>query len=180
MGKLTFSVAVVLFIIGYLYNRFFKKSGLAGNLIVSFSVGMTFVYGAISVGMPFNKMAWYFGVIAALIDLGEEISADAMDMEGDRLIGSGSMAIRFGRQTAIRTAVTIFAIVVFLSFVPFVMKWFSYIYILPIGILIVSVAVPACKLLRSTGQEGRLYIRWIYLGATLGLVIFILMRLLKI
>jgi hypothetical protein len=33
------------------------------------------------------------------------------------------------------------------------------------------------KLLRSKGDEGRRYIRLLYLGATLGLVIFLLMRL---
>ena len=43
---------LVVWIVGVLYNWRFKRSGLAGNLMVSFSVGMTFVFGGISVGQP--------------------------------------------------------------------------------------------------------------------------------
>ncbi len=70
--------------------------------MVSFSVGMTFIYGALSVGLPFDLRAWFFGIIAALIDLGEEIAADAMDMEGDLLIHSNSLAIKYGRDFALK------------------------------------------------------------------------------
>ncbi len=75
-------LSVILAVIGFLYNRYFKKCGLWGNLMVSFSVGMTFVFGGASVGLPLNKTVLFFGLIAALTDLGEEIAADAMDMEG--------------------------------------------------------------------------------------------------
>lgn len=97
-------VSIILSIIGFLYNRKFKKHGVFGNLLVSFSVGMTFIYGGVSVGLPFNKIVWFFGVIAALIDLGEEIAADAMDMKGDLLIDSNSIAIKFGKQAALKTS----------------------------------------------------------------------------
>ena len=64
---------------------------------------MTFIYGGVSVGMPSNRIVWFFAVIAALIDLGEEIAADAMDMAGDRLIHSNSLAIRHGSRTALES-----------------------------------------------------------------------------
>ncbi|MCB0284179.1 MAG: UbiA family prenyltransferase, partial [Calditrichaeota bacterium] len=98
LGILTFLSAITLLIIGFLYNRRFKKSGLLGNLMVSFSVGMTFIYGAISIELPFNKVAWVFALIAALVDLGEEIAADAMDIQGDKLIDSNSIAIVYGKK----------------------------------------------------------------------------------
>lgn len=79
-------ISIVLAVIGFLYNRYFKKTGLVGNLLVSFSVGMTFIYGGASVGDPYNKIVLLFALIAALIDLGEEIAADAMDIKGDLLI----------------------------------------------------------------------------------------------
>lgn len=59
---------------------------LVGNLMVSFSVGMTFVFGGIVVDRGANFGVWWFGAIAVLLDLGEEIAADAMDAEGDSLI----------------------------------------------------------------------------------------------
>ncbi len=173
-------ISIVLAIIGFLYNRYFKKSGLPGNLMVSFSVGMTFIFGGATVGLPFHKMVLFFGAIASLIDLGEEIAADAMDMKGDRLIKSNSLAIKYGRSTALRISVFIFFFVVLLTFVPFIIKWLSLIYLVPIGIMDVSIAYPALRLLKSKNDEGRKYIRLIYLGAISGIIIFIVMRLIGI
>lgn len=169
-------IAIGLVIVGFLYNRKFKKSGLLGNLMVSFSVGMTFIFGGASVGLPFNKIVLFFGVIAALIDLGEEIAADAMDMKGDLLIKSNSLAIKFGKQTALRISVNIFFIVILLTFIPFVNNWFPIIYLIPISIIDITIAYSSLRLLRSRKEEGRKYIRWIYLGGTIGLLIFIIMR----
>ena len=171
---------ILVSVIGFLYNRKFKKSGLPGNLLVSFSVGMTFVYGGITVGLPFNKIVWFFAVIAALVDLGEEIAADAMDIEGDRLINSASLAIKYGKQTAIKISVSIFFFVVLLSFVPFILNWFSPAYLIPILIMDISIAYPSIMLLNADEKEGRKNIRRIYLVATVGLIIFLLMRILGV
>ena len=170
-------ISIVLAVIGFLYNRYFKKSGLPGNLMVSFSVGMTFVYGGTSVGLPFNKIVLFFGLIAALIDLGEEIAADTMDVKGDKLINSNSLAIKFGKSTAIKTSVSIFFLVILLSFIPFILNWFRIIYLAPIGIMDLSIAYPALRLLKSENELGRKLIRRIYLGAISGIIIFIFMRL---
>lgn len=172
-----FLMAVILLIIGFLYNRKFKKSGLPGNLMVSFSVGMTFIFGAASVGLPYNNIAFFFAVIVALIDLGEEIAADAMDEKGDRLINSRSLAIRFGRKVALRVSGFIFLAVIILSIVPFVLGWFNLIYLFPILVLDFFIAYSTLKLLKTEDDAGRIHIRRIYLGGTFGLVIFLLMRL---
>jgi len=169
-------ISIVLAVIGFLYNRYFKKSGLPGNLIVSFSVGMTFIYGGASVDLPYNKIVLFFGLIAALIDLGEEIAADAMDIKGDQLINSNSLAIKFGKSSAIKVSVSIFFLVILLSFVPFVLNWFPIIYLIPIGIMDISIAYPALRLFKSKNEEGRKFIRWIYLGAISGIIVFIIMR----
>lgn len=177
--RVTFFISIGLAIVGFLYNRYFKKTGLLGNFMVSFSVGMTFIYGGASVGLPFNKIVLLFGFIAALIDLGEEIAADAMDVKGDALINSNSIAIKHGKRKAIFVSFYIFVIVILLSIIPFLFKWFSPVYLIPILIMDLSIIYPAIKLLRSKDEDGRKYIRWIYLGATLGLVVFIMMRLLE-
>lgn len=175
-----FLISIMLAVVGFLYNRYFKKSGFPGNLMVSFSVGMTFIYGGASVGLPFHKMVLFFGLIAALIDLGEEIASDAMDVKGDQLINSNSLAIKYGKSTALNISGFIFFLVVMLSLVPFILNWFPVIYLIPIGIMDISIAYPALKLLNSKNEEGRKYIRWIYLGAISGIIIFIVMRLVGI
>jgi len=173
-------ISILLSFIGFLYNRYFKKSGLPGNLMVSFSVGMTFVYGGASVGLPLNKMVLFFGLIAALIDLGEEIAADAMDIKGDLLINSNSLAIKYGESIAIKISSYIFIFVILLSLIPFLLNWFSIVYLIPIGIMDVSIGYSVFRLLKSKNEEGRKFIRWIYLGAISGIILFIIMRVIGI
>lgn len=170
-------IAVILAVVGSLYNIRFKKSGLPGNLMVSFSVGMTFVFGGFSVGRPYSPEALFFGLIVALVDLSEEIAADAMDAEGDKLINSGSIAIRKGREFALRISTVIFSLVVILSFVPFLPGWFTPVYLIPIGIMSFATGFNAYCLIRSNGDEGRKFIRYIYLGGTAGILLFLVMRL---
>jgi len=178
---IAFITVIFLLIIGNLYNRFFKKSGLIGNLMVSVSVGMTFIFGGISVGEPLNKTVIFFALIAAFIDLGEEIAADAMDIEGDRIINSKSIAIKYGRVRAVKTSSIIFLIVLVLSIIPFLLGWFPFIYLIPIGIMDLFIAYSTIKLIKSQqNSEGRKYIRLLYFGSTFGLVIFLVMKMLKL
>jgi geranylgeranylglycerol-phosphate geranylgeranyltransferase len=181
ISSIALLLSIILLIIGFLYNRNYKKSGLPGNVMVSFSVGMTFIYGGVSVGLPFNNIVWLFAAIAALIDLGEEIAADAMDVQGDLLINSRSLAIRYGSKFALKISSYIFLLVILLTSVPFIRGWLPTIYLLPIAIMDVSIACSSLRLLKSGGNKiaGRKYIRWIYLGSTLGLLVFILIRLLE-
>lgn len=180
ISNISLFISLALAVIGNLYNRFFKKNGFAGNLMVSFSVGMTFIFGGASVGLPFEKEVLFFALIAALLDLGEEIAADAMDMEGDKLINSNSVAIKFGREKALRISSFIFLGIILLTLFPFILNWFSKLYIIPIAVMDISIGFSALKLLNTKNDEGRRYIRFIYLGATFGLIIFLLMRLLEI
>ncbi len=172
-----FFISIVLTLIGFLYNRYFKKSGLPGNLMVSFSVAMTFVFGGASVNQLMNKTVLFFALIAGLVDLGEEIAADAMDMEGDKLINSKSIAIQFGQKKALKLSFCIFFIVTLLTFFPFILKWFSLIYLLPILIMDTAIIYFSMKLIGKDLSHGRENIRFIYLGATFGLIIFLVMKL---
>lgn len=60
------------------------------------------------------------------------------------------------------------------------LNWFKSIYLLPIAIMDIAIAYSSFQLLKSKDEEGRTYIRWLYLGATLGLIIFIFMRLIEV
>jgi len=171
---LFFSIGLT--IIGFLYNRKLKKHGLIGNIMVSFSVGMTFVFGGLSVGFPLNKIVMFFAVIAALVDLGEEIAADSMDIKGDMLIYSNSIAIKHGKEKALHVSAFIFVLVILLSLVPFLLQWFKVVYLIPITVMDIFIGYSTFCLIRSKDEEGRKYIRLLYLGATFGLIVFLIMR----
>ena len=169
-------ISLFVWMIGFLYNWRFKRSGLWGNLMVSFSVGMTFIFGGISVSVPFAKMVWFFAVIVALINVGEEIAADAMDVQGDRQAGSQSLAVVLGPERALRISAAVFMAVVGISSLPFWRDWLDWIYLLPISIMDGVILYSTAKLLNPQTADRRRYVRWIYLGGLAAILIFILIR----
>ncbi len=172
-----FIISLILAVTGFLYNKYFKKTGLPGNLMVSISVGMTFIFGGASVGFPFHRLVILFAFIAALVDLGEEIAADSTDVKGDMVIESSSLAISLGDKTAVRISGSLFLIVILLTFVPFITQWLSPVYLFSIGVMDSAIAYGSIMILRTRARKRKKYIRIIYLGATLGLVLFLVMRL---
>lgn len=174
IGPLAFLVSIVFWIIGLLYNWRYKAEGLAGNLMVSSSVGITFIMGGITVGQPLHKAVWFFGLIAFLIDLAEEIAGDAMDIEGDRKRASKSIAIRLGRNTALQITAFLFALVILLSYVPLIMGWTGQSYLLLVCVMNVAVIFFTIRLVRSqTSDEGRSAMRGIYMSILVGMLAFL-------
>lgn len=170
---------ILVWTVGFLYNWRFKKAGFIGNLMVSFSVGMTFVFGGIAVDNPFEKIVWFFAIIVMLIDLGEEIAADAMDIEGDRQAGSHSLALVLGRENALKISGATFLLVIVVSSLPFLLGWLEWIYLFPILLINVVILYSTSKLLDSRIVNRRIYIRWIYLSGLVGFLIFIIIRLVR-
>ncbi len=174
---LVFSVAV--WVVGQLYNWRFKESGLPGNLMVSASVASTFVLGGVAVGGLSNGVVWLFGAIAFLFDLGEEIAGGAMDMEGDRLRGSRSLAIIRGRTFALRVSASLYGAVLALTLLPYFLGWLGGAYLILVTVLDAVVVYLTYGLLRSsTPVEGREKIRGLYLTMLLFVLAFIASRLL--
>lgn len=166
--------------VGILYNWKFKEAGLVGNLMVSFSVAFTFIFGGIAVGEPWNKIVWCFAAMAFFIDLGEEIAGDAMDIEGDKKRGSRSIAIRKGRKFALTVSGLLFGLVILISFIPVVFKWLGLSYLLMIFIMDALLIMFTLRLLRSTNsREGRSSMRGIYLGALVGMLAFLIGQVLQ-
>lgn len=174
LGPLAFVVGLIFWVIGVLYNWKYKAHGLWGNLMVATSVGVTFILGGIAVGYPLHKTVWFFGLIAFLIDLAEEIAGDAMDMEGDKKRDSKSIAILIGRESALRITASLFFLVVLLSYVPFVFGWLGTGYLFLVCGISIVVILFTIRLLKSrTPAEGRSAMRGIYLSITLGMLVFI-------
>lgn len=174
IGYSALFVAMVFWIIGFLYNWKFKRTGLPGNLMVSSSVAITFIFGGIIVGNPWNAIIWCFSAIAFFIDLGEEIASDAMDIAGDNKINSRSIAINRGKDSALKISGVLFGVVVLTSFIPLIFGWMGMIYFGMILFMDAIIVFSTYKLLKSQSiDEGRRYTRLIYLGATIGLLAFI-------
>jgi geranylgeranylglycerol-phosphate geranylgeranyltransferase len=168
-------VGIILWIIGVLYNWKLKVTGLPGNLMVCSSVAITFIFGGIVVGDPWNKIVLTFSIMTFFLDLGEEIAADAMDMDGDKKRNSKSIAIKKGRKFALNISSILFSLVILISLIPIYFNWLGISYLFMILISDVIILLSVIKLLRSrTSEEGHLCIKYIYRGALLGLLSFII------
>jgi geranylgeranylglycerol-phosphate geranylgeranyltransferase len=177
LGVPALLVAVGVGVVGFLYNWRFKRTGLLGNGMVSFSVGMTFVFGGVAVGRPFQRLVWFFAVIGMLIDLGEEIAADALDMEGDRAMGSRSLALLWGREPAIRLGAGLFLVVVAWTTLPFWLGWLGWAFAVPLAVMDLGILVGTARLVMSRETAARRrYVRWIYLSGLVGMLVFLVVR----
>ena len=170
-------LSLLSWVLGFLYNWKLKAAGLWGNLIVSSSVAMTFIMGGVSVGQAANPLVWIFGLIAFIFDLAEEIAGDAMDMAGDRERASKSIAILYGKPTALRISGLLLAGMIALTFLPILLGETGPGYLIPILVMDGFLVFFTVRLLKSqTSTDGRGAMRALYLSASVGMVAFIIGR----
>jgi len=171
------AAAAAVWVLGVAYNWRLKRAGLAGNLLVAASVGMTFVFGGIAAGHTGDRLVFWFGALAMLFDLGEEIAADAMDVEGDRRAGSRSLAVVLGPRRALEISDGVFGAVILVSMIPFVFGWLAPVYLIPITLMDTILAVATVRLLDPRVRHPRRLIRIIYLGGSFSILLFVVLRL---
>ena len=166
---------IIFWFIGFFYNWKLKEKGLVGNLFVSSSVAVTIILGGIVVGSPWNKAVMIFSMMLFVFDLGEEIAADAMDIEGDKKRNIKSIAILIGRKKALYISFLLFIIFIVLSFLPVIFNLFGVSYLFVISLTNIMILFWGIKLIKyQTIKEGRIYIRRLYLSGLLGLVLIII------
>jgi len=175
LGPISFIFAAIFWVIGFLYNWRFKEAGLPGNLMVSSSVAFTFVLGAMTVGQPWNPLVWTFAMMAFFIDLGEEITGDALDIEGDLKRGARSVARSRGKRFALRTAVTLWGIVILLGWLPVLSGSMGIAYTITILAVDALILFFSIRLLRTDSvSTQRQCMKGIYMGATLVVLAFLI------
>lgn len=173
LGPAVLIYAAAVWGLALLYNVRLKEMGLAGNLAVAACVSSTIVLGGAVAG-AITGLVLTFGALAFLFDLGEEIASDAMDVEGDRLRSSRSIAARSGRTVALRLSGVAFSLFIALTFLPYVAGWLGPAYLLCAAAAGLVMGWLAARLVRSaTIAEGRVLVRRLYLAWGLVVVVFV-------
>jgi len=96
-------------------------------------------------------------------------------MEGDKVLGSKSLALRFGRTAARRVSAGLFALIFILSLIPLIRGMMGLQYLLAVTVADGCLLYFTVKLLCSKdSKEGVLAMRGIYLGFTAGMIVYIL------
>lgn len=83
----------------YAYNLYLKKNGLLGNVIVAFEIWSLFIYADIIINNELTLRTQSIGLYGFFLNWGREIFKDIIDLEGDKIGGKTTIAVRYGIKT---------------------------------------------------------------------------------
>lgn len=166
-GAIAFAVAVGL----ALYNWWWKRLGLPGNLLVSLLAAATFPYGAVAAGG--GGRWWVPAAFALLYHAGREVLKGAEDVEGDRPRGVRTLAGTRGVPTAMRTAASLLAVVALGAPLPGLLGVYGWGYLAAVAVLELFLVGVCIDLWRGSTPAGRPS-RRLLLGMVLGLCAVVL------
>ena len=149
----TFFVAFGYWILASLYDLKLKKTGFLGNLIVSASVGIPFVFGGLIVSINVPTLALIFFSIAFLANTGREIIKGIVDVEGDKVKNYKTIAVRYGRSMASKIGALFIFSAVALSIIPYLWSLAGYVYLLVVGLSDAYFLYLAVKIIRTPTKE---------------------------
>ena len=152
------------------YTEFFKGTPGAGNALVAYLGGSTFLFGAAAVDHIFAGAVLF--VLAALSTFSREVIKDLEDIKGDRSEGLQTLPVAIGERSALRVGAAVLLVAVIASPVPYLTGLFGLPYlaiVVPADILMLaaswrSFADPA------TGQQ------WLKYGMFLAAAAFVVGR----
>jgi geranylgeranylglycerol-phosphate geranylgeranyltransferase len=89
-------IAVLFGFIGWIYAKWGKKSGFLGNIIVSISFSIGMIYGAILNNSLIPNYIYFFFLTSFFLLLSREVIKGCEDIEGDKVEGVNTLAIKIG------------------------------------------------------------------------------------
>jgi geranylgeranylglycerol-phosphate geranylgeranyltransferase len=79
-----------------MYNLYFKKSGILGNLIIGYVVSALFLYADLVINSRLTLRTESIGLYAFFLIWGREVYKGIRDIEGDKAHGIKTIPVRFG------------------------------------------------------------------------------------
>ena len=148
LGLYTTIIALLALYLMVYYNTRGKKTGLLGNIVVSFNVALPFFYGGVAVN-SLRPLLFVFSIIAFLANLGREVAKGIPDAIGDRETGVRTIAVVRGQITAARTSAVLFISAVIVSFTPILLQTISPLYYPGVALADAGFVYSSIRLLRS-------------------------------
>jgi geranylgeranylglycerol-phosphate geranylgeranyltransferase len=123
ISPLMFLIAFVFSLLLYLYSYRLKRTVLWGNLVVSLTTAVAFIYGGLAVN-NFRAMLFPAG-FAFFFHLGREILKDMQDVVGDHRGGALTFPVKHGFQAAIKLVLLDFMLLIILTIIPYILDVYS-------------------------------------------------------
>lgn len=141
---LAIAIAALNLVLLVSYTTFFKGLPGAGNAVVAYLGGSTFLFGGAAVGNLWTPAVLF--VLAALATFTREVVKDVEDMAGDEAEGLRTLPIAIGRQRAVWVGLVLLLVAVAASPLPYVNGTFGLPYLL--------ILVPADLLMLYAAYTG--------------------------
>ncbi len=142
LGIYAFSIAIIFAILSVLYNSKLKDVALVGNIIISMSMAIVFIFTEISVVGTITNTSIFMGLTSMFSGLGREIYKTVQDMEGDvKARNSKTLPVLIGKNNSIHLGTIsiilaiLFAIYMYFEIIP-MKENVAYIIIAGISILL--------------------------------------------
>jgi 4-hydroxybenzoate polyprenyltransferase len=141
-------ITMIFSILAFLYNYKLKEMAFVGNIIISISMGIAFIFGYVAAAnnLVIPNLVWILFFGASFAGLGREIVKTVQDVEGDlKARKAKTIAILLGVKNSLMLAslfflayiLTIFLLLSLTSYDNTIIKW-NYFYL---GLLFISAAV---------------------------------------
>lgn len=114
----------------YAYSAFFKRTILLGNLLVSFTSALVFVYGALAVDDL--KAGFFPALFVFFFHFGREVLKDMQDVEGDLAQNAVTFPGRFGPRFSVLLINFIFLLLTLLTILPYILSIYNKYYLITV------------------------------------------------
>jgi geranylgeranylglycerol-phosphate geranylgeranyltransferase len=146
-------LAVTALIISITYITKGKRTGLPGNMLVSATVVIPFIYGGLIIGQ-LETSTLLFVAIAFLSNTGREITKGIVDIEGDKTHNIKTIAVTHGERTAAATAAALTLLAVCLSPLPWLWGLVSDWFLPPVIITDIGMIASSLLLLKNYSRKN--------------------------
>jgi len=156
------------------YSTFGKRSGFAGNLLVSACIAAPFLYGSLIAVNLIEINILLFASMAFLSNTGREVAKGIVDVQGDGAHNIRTLAVVFGEKKAAFAAAALFIFAVCLSVLPPVLNLVSIWYVPFVLVIDIGLVWCSASLIRNSSREKARQIKKIVLYLFIfGLLAFI-------
>ncbi|HDM35837.1 MAG TPA: prenyltransferase [Candidatus Syntrophoarchaeum butanivorans] len=115
-------LAFIAAVLGVLYDIKLKETGPGGNLYISLTMALPFVFGGLLVKPEPDLILLVLASIAFLIGFGREVMKGIVDIEGDAIRDVSTIARRWGVKRAKQISALFYLIGITISPIPFLIN----------------------------------------------------------
>jgi geranylgeranylglycerol-phosphate geranylgeranyltransferase len=162
--------------IGWVYSKWGKRSGFIGNIMVGISYSIGLVYGGYLNGPIIPSYLLFFFLTAFSLLVAREIIKGCEDIEGDKIQGVKTLAIKIGIKAS-RTISVIFALSAILFFIlpvfTKILNKFLFIIFMVIGLIEVGYTIVLMLISDLKKEDLKKISLLLKIGMLLGLIAFL-------